>query len=276
MVSGEDSHGYDFGEIGGDLVACGGTDPATCVTIDRKTGALSARKEVAVPGVAQTVKADTLPARNCYHELCWKAAEEPGDWISVIANPDGKRVAILDAPALTIFDVATKKVVETLDVAGASRAWFGSDFILVEWSDAGPHAEIQLFGAAHGTALNRFVDAYEGGVGISSDGTIVVQQDALADLTVIPGKWAKHKTIKRKLPKPPCDASDPNIGEPTDPRVAACTKFSKKYYDAYREATILADGDGFIGLLGHELFTLDAKLVETSRLKLATCPAAPK
>ena len=31
------------------------------------------------------------------------------------------------------------------------------------------------------------------------------------------------------------------------------------YCDPYRDATILADGDGFVGLAGTELFTLDVR-----------------
>src|SRR5579863_2971054 len=65
LVNGENVRGYDFGEIGSDLVTCGGPDPVTCFTIDRKSGALTPRKEVALPGVPHSVKADTLSARNC-------------------------------------------------------------------------------------------------------------------------------------------------------------------------------------------------------------------
>ncbi len=273
----DDAH-YGLGRIGGDLVACGGdwTDPH-CFTIDRKTGALTPRTETALPGAAVKIDPTTLQPANCYQGYCWTALDDETtahERIEAVANPDGKQIAMLVEANVSIFDVATKKKRKaTIDAVIGAPTWFVGDVLLVQFNDAGPHAAIELHDA-HGKKLYTFEGTTStGGVGTASDGTIVVQEDSLSTVTVIDNKWATRKTISRAMPKAPCSPDEPMV-EPDskDPRIVACIKYTAKYYTPYENASAITDGDGFSALVGTELVALDAKLVETARLKLAACP----
>ena len=268
---------YALGRIGSDLVTCGGFwKAAQCFTIDRKTGALTPRTETALPGAPFSLDPTKLQPENCYDGYCWPPvdAKRAGhEQIEVIANTDGKQAAVLVDEELSIFDVATKKRHDkTIATPSGVPIWFIGDLLFIQISDAGPHAVIELQ-TMHGKKLHTFEGVNTGGVGTASDGTIVVQEDSLSFVTVIDNKWAKHKTISRAMPKAPCDPDEPMV-EPDskDPRIVACIKYTAQYYTPYANASVITDGDCFSALVDRELVALDAKLVETARIKLPICP----
>jgi len=80
------------------------------------------------------------------------------------------------------------------------------------------------------------------------------------------------------VPRPPAGGSplEPGLDSSSeDPKDKACVAFASKHYTLYSGATLLDDPNGFIGLTNDEMFTVDKNLVETSRVKLPSCPPAP-
>lgn len=279
--------GLHWGRIGADLVGCSSEDTA-CWTIDPKTGAASPRTAGHLPGVGFAVDIAKLPRPGCYEGLCWTAPKREPDTevtaIWVAYHPDGKRAVILDDPSATIFDLATKKPVGTLqaDLSNSlGGLWFAGTFVAYAGYDAGPYAVLVYHDATTGKKAGTFEELFGGGVGISSTGAFILAADSMTSVRVIDGASTKGKTTKRKLPKPPagCEPLDPALDtESKDPKDKACVAFANKHYTPYSGVTLLDDPTGaaaFIGLASGEMFTLDTNLVETSRVKLPTCPPAP-
>jgi hypothetical protein len=275
------------GRIGTDLVGCTGDDSA-CWTIDTKTGAATPRAATHIPGVGFTVDTTKLAKPGCYEGLCWTVptrdpdAEATGVWVAY--HPDGKRVAIIDDPAGTIFDLATKKPIGTFQTdLGNSLGglWFFGSFVANAGFDAGPYAVVVYHDAKTGKKAGSFDEFFGGGAGIASTGAFILASDSMTSVTVVDSASAKGKTTKRKVPKAPagCSPLDPGMDtESDDPKVKACVAFAAKHYAPYGGVTLVDDPSGaaaFIGVTSSELFTVDKALVEISRVKLPTCPPAP-
>jgi hypothetical protein len=279
--------GLHVGRIGADLVGCTGDDSA-CWSIDTKTGAATPHAAAHLPGVGFTVDTAKLAKPGCYEGLCWTVpkrdpdTEVTGIWVAY--HPDGKRAAIIDDPAGTVFDLATKKPVATFQTdLGNSLGglWFFGSFVANAGFDAGPYAVVVYHDAKTGKKAGTFDEFFGGGAGISSTGAFILAADSMTSVTVVDGASTKGKTTKRKVPKPPagCSPLDPGLDtESDDPTVKACVAFANKHYAPYGGVTLLDDPSGaaaFVGVTGSELFTVDKALVETSRVKLPICPPAP-
>lgn len=260
-----------------ELVACSTT---TCWAIDRTTGAVGERLFQRPAGHASSVARDTLDrARPCYRGLCWTPLEINDEAyrppsVLVAFHADGRRAAIADDPLITIFDLATKKELRHFEhqlTNGLANLWFANELIAVRGDDAGPASELQVLGL-DGASEDVFSGLYEGGVGIGSRGQLVVNETAASQVSELAlGKSTKRAV--RAVPAPPddCDPMDPTLNH-DDPEAATCVAFFKRHYAPYWGATLIDDNDdGYVGLRGTELFTLDRDLVETSRITLAAC-----
>jgi hypothetical protein len=275
-----------FGRIGTELVGCT-NDDATCWTIDPKTGGVKPRAAVHLPGVGFTVEMAKLKKPGCYEDLCWtvpkRERDDEASSIWVAYHPDGKRVAIIDDPAGFIFDLATKKPITTFkpDLGNSlGGLWFAGNFVVDAGFDAGPYAVLVYHDAKTGKKAGTFEDFYGGGAGVTSTGALVIASQDMTSVTVVDGTSSKGKTTKRKLPKPPsgCSPQDPGMEtESDDPKIKACVAFTNKHYGPYGDVVLVDDPAGaFVGLHAGELFTVDSKLVETSRIKLKMCPPPPE
>jgi hypothetical protein len=266
--------------VGADLVGCDAD--SHCWTI-APTGAVTPRAAAQLSGVGFAVETEKLTKRTCYEGLCWPVPKREADaqavtsiWVAY--HPDGKRAAIIDDPAGTIFDLATKQPIATFAPnLGNSLGglWFAGNFVLVAGFDAGPHAVLDYHDAKTGKKLGTLDEFYGGGVTVTTTGGLIVTGPDLTTVSVVDGASWKGKVTKRKIPRPPadCQPQDPALdGESEDPKVKACIAFASKYYRAY-STVVEAPGGGFIGVAGGELFGVDKNLVETSRVKLAMCPS---
>jgi hypothetical protein len=272
-----------FGRIGAELVGCADSD---CWTIDPKSGAVTKRAFVHLPGVGFTVERTKLTQPRCYEGLCWPApareadADEPtAIWVAY--HPDGKRAVVIDDPAGTIFDLETKKPLTTFNVELSNSlggVWFSGNFVANAGYDAGPYAVLVYHDAKTGKKAGSFEQLFGGAVGITSTGAFVVTSEGMGSVTVVDGASAKGKTTKRKIPAPPagCEPLDPALDtESQDADVKACVAFANKYYSAYYEATLVDDPTNaaqYIGHTGRDLIVVDKNLVELSRVALSVCP----
>jgi hypothetical protein len=268
IPSSDDVDRIAFGRIGGQLVACAGDH--ACWNLDGKTGAVARRDALPLPGVGFYFEG------KCYRELCTPSGEE-GDGGFVAFHPDGKRAATMVGREISVFDLATKKITSSFafEISNTPSAmWFVGNSLFVRGDDAGPASYLHHFGI-DGKKVSEAVGIFHGGVAVSDD-TIVVQLDGIESVIVLDGRKASTKLGPRKVPAGPCKAGDHaewrdyNFDD-TDPNSRKCFEYIKKHYVPYEDAQLVPDDKGFVGFTRDSVFTLDAKLVETSRVRLAQC-----
>lgn len=276
--------GVQLGRVGKDLVACTPEEPARCWTIDRTSGALAARASTAAFGFSLAVARETLPRPGCYRDLCWTpppADDSPSQQpIYVARHADGKRAIVVDEPVVTVFDLATKRATATFKTRLGNTltdAWFVGELVVVQGSDAGPHAELAIY-SPDGKELGEVEEIYNGSVGITGDGRVVISEDSLSRVYLLDARTGKPVGEKRSraMPAAPagCDPFEPGMDtESTEPAVKACVAYRRTTFDPFF-APLTDAGDGFAGLANGSLFIVDGKLRETSRVKVPTCPPA--
>jgi hypothetical protein len=256
-----------------------------CWNVDAK-GALSARPPTPVPGTTTA----PAPGTSCLQGLCWPAPANPEDAptnVRVAVHLDGKRAAVLAGERVHLFDVPGKKLTKTFplrrkdDTVGKDEItngpvdlWFIGETVFVLGHDAGPAAALFPYSVA-GRAIGPMLwGMYLGGAAIDED-KLVYSEDELVKLHVLDGRGKIVRSVTRKLPRSPCkpEDTDPDFMVPEDYRPGAdkCVDYRVKHFVPYRNAQIVTSGTGYVGLAGGELFTLDARLAETSRVKLARC-----
>jgi hypothetical protein len=273
----------ELARVGADLVACTSEEQARCWTIDRTSGALAPRSRTAAFGFAHVVPRETLTKPGCYQDLCWTppATEEPSQQpIYVARHADGKRVVIADEPTITVFDLASKRATATFrEQLGntLTDVWFVGELVVVQGSDAGPHADLAIYSPG-GKDLATVDEIYNGSVGITGDGRVVISEDDLSRVYTLDPRTGKPagETHSRAVAKAPdgCDPFEPGMDpESTEPAVKACIAYRHKTFDGFM-GPVTDLGDGFAGLVGSSLFVVDKQLRETSRVTVPSCPPA--
>jgi hypothetical protein len=242
----------DVARVGDTLVVCADDHRGgerRCWSLDPRTGALGTLDQaVAMPGYAErhgttVVAGDALIALDA-------------DTLTFAGHPprplhDAKAKNTLPAAATATW----------LWLAGDTAYVLGSDGKLYLYEDGKPSPP-------------PFRGLRGGGVGISG-GQVVVHEAALSRLTVMDG-LSKRVTHGRAHHDEPCHPDD-DYAPGNEPDVAtACGAHLADHYRPYLRATIIADGDGFVGVDPRgAVFVLDDRLVETARAPVAVCARAP-
>ncbi|HEY0254538.1 MAG TPA: hypothetical protein VGC41_23585 [Kofleriaceae bacterium] len=258
------------------LVGCGGKQ---CYAIDPATGALSPHARPDQPDIGERIPAEKIVQPHCFEGYCWDPPADGSETPQIARNPDGKRLAIGNGQTVFLFDVATKKQLTKFDAPLSNMPnglWFVGETVLVSGTDAGPYAVIEAY-TSHGKHVGEFTGYSDGAVSFGRDRHIVIDETWSTTVTVIdPATGSALSTRKRPVPSPPadCEPTDPTLVDTAkeDPGKRACLTYYNTYYLPYDSTSWVDDGKDLVAISDRSLVRFDEHFVESSRVKLATCP----
>jgi hypothetical protein len=188
-------------------------------------------------------------------------------------HPDGKRAAVVDtARGIGVVDLATRQVrffpaedPEAKRPAGApggdpARIYFVGESVFLVSQVADAHSDLTAYSQAGKLLWREFLEVYNGTVSITGPQTLAINQHGLRNLILHDVASGTRKTIRRRVPKGPCDPS--NLLAMRDDGPQRCLDYVDRYFAPFRGVHVLRSKQRFIGYdaFTRELVEIDGRL----------------